>query len=159
MIEWGKATTAWVQRQDKSVISIMPESQVGEFVSYEKTILSWDDLHRLTKNPTGNFTWLNALKSVNGIYCITNMKNGRCYVGSAYGKNGIWGRWSNYAKTGHGGNEQLVELVNSRKNIVKHFQFSILEILPGSSTADDAIEKESLWKNKLGSRLGGYNSN
>jgi hypothetical protein len=38
-------------------------------------------------------------------------------------------------------------------------QFSILEILPATSTPNDAIAKENLWKHKLGSRTGGYNHN
>lgn len=29
------------------------------------------------------------------------------------GKGGIWGRWESYAKTGHGGNKRLIELVEN----------------------------------------------
>jgi len=159
VIEWGKGTVSWIQRRDKEVMALLQKTQIGEFVSYEKTILNWEELSQIAENPRGNYTWTNALKAVNGIYCITNVKDGRNYVGSAYGKNGIWGRWLNYTKTGHGNNKQLIELVQKRPKTVEQFQFSILEILPGSSTADDAIEKENLWKMKLSAKIGGYNSN
>ncbi len=159
VIEWGKSTLAWIQRKDKEVISLFPKAHVREFASYDQTIVSWSELQRMTKNPTGNYTWVNALKAVNGIYCISNTKNGRLYVGSAYGKNGIWGRWSNYVSTKHGGNDQLIDIINNHPGIEESFQFSILEILPNSSTAEDAITKENLWKEKLGSKIGGYNSN
>jgi hypothetical protein len=160
VIEWGGATVSWVQKiTAKPVVAIMPPDLVGEFESYDATILVHDDLVRMARNPTSNQTWYNALRSVNGIYCITDLRNGRNYVGSAYGKGGIWGRWKTYAETGHGGNKLLVDLLGKEPHAVKHFQFSILEILSGTSTADDAIAKENLWKQKLATRVGGYNGN
>lgn len=80
-------------------------------------------------------------------------------MGSAYGKNGIWGRWKEYVNKGHGGNNLLIDLLQQEPDAVEHFQFSILEVLSGTSTADDAIRKENLWKEKLGTRIGGYNDN
>lgn len=160
VIEWGKSTVTWIQRKDKEVVSLFPMSHVAEFTSYEQTIVSWNELVNMTKNQAANFTWVNALKAVNGIYCITNTENGRSYVGSAYGRDGIWGRWSSYVATGgHGGNDLLIAAMDEDPKVVETFQFSILEILPGSSTADDAIAKENLWKEKLGTRVGGYNNN
>ena len=117
------------------------------------------DLVRMVSNKTSNYTWYNALRAVNGIYCITDMRDGRNYVGSAYGADGIWGRWLNYALCGHGNNKRLVDLLMEKPESCEFLQFSILEILPASSTADNAIAKESLWKQKLGSRIGGYNEN
>ncbi len=160
IIEWGGSTVAWVQTiTSKPVVAILPPSSIMEFESYETTVLMHDDLVRMISNRTSNHTWYNALRSVNGVYCITNRRNGLNYVGSAYGKNGIWGRWSNYAEDGHGGNKLLKELLTKEPDSVDHFQFSILEILSGTSTADDAIDKETLWKLKLGSKIGGYNDN
>ncbi|MFI0460101.1 MAG: GIY-YIG nuclease family protein, partial [Candidatus Thiodiazotropha endolucinida] len=96
---------------------------------------------------------------VNGIYCITDTRNGKLYVGTAYGKNGIWGRWSDYVSTGHGGSKKLRAFLDTDPEAVNYFQYTILEILPGSSTADDAIAKEALWKRKLRSQEHGYNDN
>jgi hypothetical protein len=60
---------------------------------------------------------------------------------------------------GHGGNNLLVDLLQLEPDAVDHFQFSILEVLSGTSTAQDAASKENLWKEKLGSKIGGYNAN
>ena len=159
VIEWGGSTVAWVQRKDKEVIAILPPSYIKEFQSYEHTVLCRDHLVKMVENPTSNSTWYNALRSVNGIYCITDTSNGKLYVGSAYGKNGIWGRWANYASTGHGDNKLLVERLKRTPSAIDDFQYTILEILPGSSTANDAIYKENIWKKKLGSKINGYNDN
>ena len=141
------------------VLSILQPSHVHEFQSYEHAVISRDELVKMIANPANNATWYNALRSVNGIYCIMNTQNGKLYVGSAYGKNGIWGRWANYAKTGHGGNKLLIDLLEKSSNTVNALQYSVLEILPGSSTANDAVAKENLWKEKLGSKINGYNDN
>lgn len=155
VIEWGGAVTAWVQKlTNKPVVAIFPPGSAREFESFEKTVLPFSELKRIVRNPNSNRSWVQALKSVNGIYVITNTRDGRNYVGSAYGKDGIWGRWCTYAETGHAGNKMLKDLPS-----MDHMQFSILEILSGTSTAIDAIEKENFWKLKLRSREGGYNSN
>lgn len=54
-----------------------------------------------------------ALQGVKGIYCLTDIKEGKCYIGSAYGENGILQRWSNYIDTSTGGNQALIELFES----------------------------------------------
>lgn len=41
----------------------------------------------------------------------------------------------------------------------KNFDFSILEILPGSFSAEKVIEPENRWKKKLGTRAFGLNEN
>ena len=142
----------------KYIASFAPYS-IKEFENYESTILTFSDVKNMTDDLTSNLTWYNALKSVNGIYCITDTQNGKLYVGSAYGKQGIWRRWKQYAETGHGGNKLLMDLSRKNPNRIKKFQFSVLEILPATSTPDDAISKENLWKDKLGSRINGYNDN
>lgn len=155
VIDWGGAVTAWVQkRTGKPIVAILPSNAAREFASFENTVLSFSELQRIVKNPTSNRTWVQALKSVNGIYVITDIRDGRNYVGSAYGKDGIWGRWSTYVRTGHAGNKELKNL-----DSMEHMQFSILEILSGTSTAANAVEKENLWKLKLRSREGGFNAN
>lgn len=37
--------------------------------------------------------WKAALSSVKGVYMLTDMNNGKRYIGSAYGDGGVWGRW------------------------------------------------------------------
>ncbi len=124
IIEWGKSTVSGVQKQDKPVIEIRAKHSIGEFISYDDVQLSYKALVQLNNNTNANPTRLNALSSVNGVYLIQHQIDGQMYVGSAYGVDGIWGRWKTYAQTGHGGNKLLKELNPDE------FIFSILEIAP-----------------------------
>ena len=100
------------------------------------------------------------LSATKGVYLISDTKTGKQYVGSAYGVDGIWGRWSDYVNTnGHGGNKLLKELVSSDKDYANNFRFSILMLLPSSVTDKEAIEKEQLFKKKLGTYAFGLNKN
>ena len=107
----------------------------------------------MAQYPETNLTWIKALSSVNGIYLIQDTLSGKLYVGSAYGEQGIYGRWSTYAQNGHGGNLELQSLDSS------NFVFSILEIVPATTTVDGVIEYENRWKEKLGTRQFGLNKN
>jgi len=73
------------------------------------------------------------LAAVAGVYLIVDRKTGKQYVGSASGEGGILSRWRSYADTGHGGNKRLIDLA--------------------------ACDPEGLYKEKLGSRAFGLNSN
>jgi hypothetical protein len=103
--------------------------------------------------------WHRALASVSGIYLILDTVTGLQYVGSAYGTEGILGRWQAYAQSGHGGNLQLRELIAKNPSCVHAWQYSILTTLSQSVTRDEVIQLESLYKQKLGSRAHGLNSN
>jgi hypothetical protein len=62
---------------------------------------------------------------VKGVYLIVDKKNGKMYVGSAYGDLGIWSRWSCYIGTGHGWNDELTKLIkdNGIQYARDNFQF------------------------------------
>ena len=153
VIEWGTATVAWVQSKDKEVVELKGKKSIGDFHSFGQVNLNFYDLKMLIQSPDTNLTWVKALGSVNGVYLIKDKLSGKLYVGSAYGDQGIYGRWSVYAQNGHGGNLELQNLdpIN--------FQFSILEIVPATTTADGVIEVENRWKEKLGTRQFGLNKN
>ncbi|MFC1664825.1 GIY-YIG nuclease family protein [Pseudomonadota bacterium] len=153
VIEWGGATVSWVQLKDKDIVQIKPANLIGDFVSYDDIQLSYAELVRMVKASVSNATWINALSSVNGVYLIRNKRNGKLYVGSAYGNDGIFGRWRSYANTGHGGNKQLKELNP------ENFEFSILEIAPSTMSADEVIARENRWKIRFGTREFGLNDN
>ena len=123
------------------------------FPGYDKVNVSWDELSRVIEKDT----WKTALQNQKGVYLMTDISNGKKYVGSAYGENMILGRWQSYVRYGHGGNVGLKVL--SFDYIKKHFQYSILDIY--KSTIDDQviIERESWWKEVLQSRKYGYNAN
>ena len=52
------------------------------------------------------------------------------YIGSTYGKEGIWGRWKEYAKTGgHGNNVTLQKLYDQDNSYPNNFSFISTSIL------------------------------
>ena len=100
------------------------------------------------------------MKSIYCIYLITDIKNGKTYVGSAYGKDSIWNRWKNYIEKDHGGNKKLIKLVQSEgKDYLTIFQFSLLEIFSKVTSKDEIIKKEVHWKNILLLSEFGFNDN
>jgi len=153
VIEWGGSTVSWVQTRDKNVIAITEKGALNDFVSYDDVQLSYLELQQLIKSSDANHTWINALSVVNGIYVIKDTSTGLLYIGSTYGADGIYGRWLEYAKSGHGENKMLRGLDPST------FEFSILEIVPRTMSADDVIARENRWKEKLGTREHGLNLN
>lgn len=153
VIEWGPATVSWVQKKDKEVVELKGKKAIAEFPGFNQIDLDYFELQKITQYPDANITWKSALSSVNGVYLIRDKASGKLYVGSAYGADGIFGRWSTYAQSGHGGN---LELKGMDPN---HFQFSILEIVAATITAGQVIECENRWKEKLGTRESGLNKN
>ena len=99
------------------------------------------------------------LSNVYGVYIILDKKDGQRYVGSAYGKEGIWGRWSHYEQSKHGDNNILIELLKKDPMRYKNFQFSILSVLPNYSLREQVIQLESITKEKLRTRVFGLNAN
>lgn len=160
IVEWGRGTKSWIQwRLDKEVLEILPTGYVKDFPGYLEFILSHDELRDIVENPVSNRVWHKMLSGVAGVYLIVDTKTGRQYVGSAYGKSGILGRWTSYAKTGHGGNEELTALLKTEKDYARRFQFTILAITSTTSSRNEVLRLEGLYKKKLGSRAYGLNLN
>ena len=159
VIEWGKSALAWHQKgtSEKPVLAI--ESFAKPFIGYENVILSYDELKAVVENRLDYSLWQSALSSVNAVYLIVDTETGQQYVGSAYGENGLLGRWSCYISTLHGGNKLMKEVLCSHPDRYQSFQFSILQILPKTITQDEIIHIESLWKKKLLSARFGMNEN
>ena len=105
--------------------------------------------------------WKTALEHVKGIYLITDTGAGtpRLYVGSAYGDEGIWSRWSDYVETGHGGNAELRSLAPNLDYCRVNFRFALLEYLPAYTEDAKVIGRESHWKDILMTREYGLNQN
>ena len=152
VIEWGKSTLNWCQNgtTEKEILEILPAISEISFVSYEKTVLSFNTLKEIVYNNKAHKEWENKLSIVSGVYLITDTKTGKHYVGSASSEQGgIWGRWSEYAKTKHGGNKQLKELITADADYCNNFQFSILEVFPIKRDRHEILEYEQLYKRKL----------
>lgn len=161
VIDWGKATRSWCQKaKDKPVLEIRePGRMLPPFEDYLEFSLSFAQLTDLFANEEAHREWKSHLSAVSGVYLIIAEKSGDLYVGSAYGVEGIWGRWRQYAKTKHGGNRKLRELVDSDDYYPETFRFSVLQVLPKSMTKNEVIRREGIYKNKLGSRARGLNDN
>lgn len=163
VIDWGKSTRSWYQwlseANDKTVVEILPNGYTREFPGFDELSLSFDDLEKIIKHKDANRIWHTMLDSVAGVYLIVDMKTGFQYVGSAYGEEGILGRWRHYVDSHHGGNKLLIELLDVDPERYRSFQFSILQTLPRSMNKDLVIRKEQVYKVKLGTRAFGLNGN
>jgi hypothetical protein len=161
VIDWGPGTLAWHQRSlDKPVIEILPSGRTLEpFKDYLEFTLTHSELRHLVTHPEANAEWRSRLSAVAGVYLILATTTGHQYVGSAYGTEGLWGRWASYATNGHGGNALLRELVRRDDAYPAAFTYSVLQILPRTYTLAEVLERERLYKAKLGSRATGLNAN
>lgn len=93
------------------------------------------------------------LREWRGVYFILDESDGRGYVGSACGRENIFGRWMNYTSSGHGGNAGLKNRDHS------NFRFSILERVPLELSAEAVRRIEEGWKVRLHTRRFGLNKN
>ncbi len=160
IINWGEAAISWHQwiSNNKAVIEIHPGLHYQQFTDYFDFILDFKELQEIVINQYSD--WKKVLAITKGIYLVNDNKTGKLYVGSAYGDDGIWGRWVNYVFTnGHGNNKMLIDLLKNDPTYCFNFHFSILMLLPRTITPDEAIKKERLFKNKLGTNAFGLNSN
>ena len=148
--------------QDELVVNqILPDVYDGEdFPGYDKVRLSYAQLEVIIR--CGKKDWIAALSNQKAVYLITDKNTGKLYVGSATSDTGmLLQRWSNYVADGHGGNKELVELVEREgfDYVKKHFQYSILENYNAKVDDHIILERESWWKETLLTRAWGYNSN
>ena len=140
--------------EDCEIVQILPDIFDNDiFPGYDKVNISWRELSRVIEKDT----WKTALQNQKGIYLITDISNGKMYVGSAYGDEMILNRWKNYAKSGNGNNKQLKEL--DFEHLTENLRFSILDIYKSTTNQDVIIERENWWKEVLLTRKFGYNSN
>jgi hypothetical protein len=131
---------------------------INDFPGYHSVLLPFRLLCTIVREDLPS--WKSALSNVAGIYIITDNKTGKHYIGSAYGGQGLWQRWVEYAKDGHGNNRELIQIIDTNgKEYVKHFQLAILEICDPNTNNEYIISREPHWKDVLRSREFGYNTN
>lgn len=148
--------------QDELVVNqILPDVYDGEdFPGYDKVRLSYAQLEVIIR--CGKKDWIAALSNQKAVYLITDKNTGKLYVGSATSDTGmLLQRWSNYVANGHGGNKELIELVEHEgfDYVKKHFQYAILENYNAKVEDRVILIRESWWKETLQTRIWGYNSN
>lgn len=152
VVQW-KSTRGWVQRKDLDIYELLPPVNAMPFPGYQDVILSYEDLKQIYSHPRAHKDWKAALMANAGIYRIVDMLSGEIYIGSAYGLEGLWGRWQAYAKTGHGGNKLL------KKRDPYNFQWSVVRTVSRTMSQHDVISIENFEKRKHGSRVHGLNDN
>ena len=161
IIEWGRATLSWHQHtKNKPVVQILPKGHLLRlFTDYLDFTITHSELRYLFAHEDANREWRARLSAVAGVYLILATTTGQQYVGSAYGAEGLWGRWSAYASNGHGGNILLRSLIETGSAYPNSFTYSILQILPKTATLSETLKWERLYKEKLGSTAMGLNAN
>lgn len=130
------------------------------FEGYNKVSLSFSQLKEIVEK--NNDEWRIALRNVNCVYVITDTENGRVYIGSTYGYDGIWGRWSCYVYTsGTGHNDALDEMLQKDPDYpAKHFRWSVLECFyTRDGNTQLILDREKYWKQVFDSKKHGYNRN
>jgi hypothetical protein len=152
IVQW-KSTRGWHQRKDLEIYELLPATVATLFPGYQEVLLSYEGLRGIFADPRAHCDWQAALKANAGIYRIVDLSTGKIYIGSAYGSGGIWARWQNYAKTGHGGNKLLKECDP------QNCQWSIVRTLSTTMSPRDVIRIEGHEKAKHGSRAIGLNAN
>ena len=157
----GPVVLAWHQHlKNKRVIEILPKGRTLQpFSDYLDFTLTFGQLKDLFATQIVHRDWHASLSAVAGIYLVLAETTGHQYVGSAYGLDGIWGRWAHYAGSGHGGNLLLKALLESDGAYPGAFRYSVLQVLPKTTTPAEVIRWEAQYKRKLGSRATGLNSN
>jgi hypothetical protein len=150
----------------KSYIDSMTVSQIFEYKYTGEVFPGYDNINHDFTSLEGIFKlaksdWKTALENVKGVYLLTDKETGKSYVGSAYGDTGIWARWEQYINTFHGWNDQMVILFKKKgkEYMRNNFKFTILEIHGMYTSDEQIIERENYWKEKLMTRIHGYNSN
>ncbi len=141
IVRWPGKEVSWWRWADRNEFLIHAITEDSIFVpkisDWKQLTLSWNKLHVLPKR------WREELSRWRGIYFILDETDGKGYVGSAYGKENLYGRWCSYAKSGHGGNKKL-----KGRNPEK-FRFSILQIVPHDMEKKEVIAIEETWKDRL----------
>lgn len=161
VIDWGSSALSWHQwysaQKPKEVVELLPKGYLGNFHGLLDFVLDYNELKRLIDNPEANHDWRHHLSAVNGIYLILDTLTGQQYIGSACGSEGIWQRWSDYARNPTGNNRELMRLLDTDPNYQRHFRYSVLQTLPSNINRPEIVAIENLYMQKLGSRAHGLN--
>lgn len=166
VIDWGAGTIGYVQYslaalQKKTVVSIYPDSK-HVFPGYNRVVWDFTTMQDYLTHSDQYEEIANALKEVYAIYLVADSQTGKYYVGSAYGKDGLFGRWLTYAntngtgggaKTDEDGNKGVVEYLKDNPKAYLNFQYSILEVIHKTGINEKDIQAtldaEKIWKQKL----------
>jgi hypothetical protein len=141
IVEWPgseKAWSRWAKDNTFEVRALLEESRLAKAMpDWTEIVWRYSELGSLPRS------WEDRMSQWRGIYFIYDAVRKKGYVGSAYGKDNILGRWKKYWTTGHGGNKHL------RKCKSENLIFSILEVDSHIRAPDEIIKREASWKKRL----------
>lgn len=161
VIEWSKDPVNWAKTGPLAaafpVVEVADPASVP-FPGFDSLLVSYEELQAVISDDR-YVQWRTALSSVQGIYLIADASTGRLYVGKADGAERFLGRWSEYARNGHGGNVALRELAAADARHRLHFQFSILQVFSPSAPTAQVDAAEAHFKRALLTRQYGMNLN
>jgi hypothetical protein len=161
VVEWSRDAVNWAKTGNAAaafpVIEIADPETVP-FPGFDRVLVSHAELVDVIED-SRYASWRTALGAVQGLYLIADTSSGQLYVGKADGSERILGRWTDYARDGHGGNLALRQLADLDPTHARHFLFSILRVFGPSVPAADVDEAESHYKRALLTRQHGLNRN
>ena len=137
------------------ISALYPEEKkrtLKEFDGFENIYLSFDDLKEIVDN--SYLDYMLPLKSVSAIYMIIDKSSGKQYVGSAYGKDGLYGRWSSYVYTeGTGNNLMLEDLKEKDEKYVRSVNPPAVHVVGGVILSKEFMEYAKMWTKKCSERF------
>ncbi len=161
VIQWGADTINWSKKAATAshfkVVEIADPEAVP-FPGFDRVLVDRSTLRAIITDAR-YASWRTALGAVQGIYLITDRGSGKHYVGKADGSDRILGRWSAYARDGHGGNKGLMALAELDPEHARHFQWSILRVFGPSTPKPEVDQAEVHFKRALLSKEFGLNEN
>lgn len=161
VVEWSRDPVNWAKTAEQAALFPVVEIADPEavpFPGFDRVLVSHGELRDVIED-SRYAAWRTALGSVQGIYLIADTSTGQLYVGKADGVERVLGRWSQYARDGHGGNLALRQLAGLDPTHARHFRFSLLRVFGPSVPAAEVDEAESHFKRALLSREHGLNRN
>lgn len=148
-----------VQRDFNSEIyELIPSTRLSDFNGFNNVLLLHKDLQIIAKYEAPE--WKNALENVKGIYAITDISNGKIYIGSATGEKGIWQKWRSYAIGLTGENKDFKDIIKEKgvDYIKNNFTYAILEIFDMKTKDDYIIDREYHWMKVFQTQKFGMNN-
>ena len=150
IVNWPPPEIGWFKWASKSTFPIHAITEDSLLV---KQIPHWKDVSltcdALKVCPEA---WRAELRRWRGIYFIFDTAQAKGYVGSAYGDENIWQRWSTHAK--RGGDAKKLKHCDPR-----NFVFTILEVTNHEMTVDEIVKIEINWTLRLHTIAHGLNDN
>lgn len=151
VVEWSKDAINWAKSGRAAarfpVIEIA-DPEVVPFPGFDRVLITYAQLQAVVTD-SRYAAWRTALASVQGIYAIADTRSGKLYIGKADGGDRILGRWSAYARDGHGGNVALKELAGTDASSRDGYMFSLLRVFGPTAASSDVDDAEAHYKRAL----------